>query len=399
VLESKQKILILSDGNHPDIGAIKNTLQLQQSFDVSVFTSEPYPNDLSEFNLLILNQLPSSSKSAADILDKAKNNRLPVLFIVGNKTFLPQLNALNSGITITPLAGSGEEAQPVYNFNFSTFNLSEDFIEMAPKLPPLQVPFADYELNAEITPLFYQKLKSIETGKPLIATGTDSGRKTGFIVGEGIWRWRLFDYYSHQNHNRFNELINQLVQYMALRENEDNFILDFKPVYSEIEEVAINAEVYNDAFERASSAEVSIVLKNNNNEDFSFIFDADGDDYSLNAGNLPKGDYFFQAEAKIGNDTFTEEGSFTVIPVNVERIETQASHNLLYQLSAQSGAEFYLPYQSSELIATLKNSNQLKASVYYQEMVDELLNLKWLVFVFIGLLGMEWFLRKYWGIY
>ena len=188
VLENKQKILILSDGPHPDIGAIKNTLDLQTTYDVSVFTEEPYPANLSEFNLLILNQLPTSGKSAADIVKNAQNSRIPILFIIGNKTFLPQLNALSQGAVISPLAGSGEEAQATLNTAYATFNLSDDFKELLSRFPPLQVSFADYELDAGFTPLFYQKIMNIETAKPLLATGTINGRKTGFIFGEGIWR-------------------------------------------------------------------------------------------------------------------------------------------------------------------------------------------------------------------
>ncbi len=206
VLENKQKILILSDGYHPDIGAIKNTLDLQKTYDVSVFTSEPYPSKLSDYNLLVLNQLPTSGQSAAEIIKNAEDNRIPVLFIVGNRTFLPQLNALNQGVTITPLAGSGEEAQATLNTTYATFSLSENFKEILPKFPPLQVPFADYELESAFNPLFYQKIMNIETSKPLLATGTINGRKTGFIFGEGIWRWRLSDYYLNENHTSFNEL-------------------------------------------------------------------------------------------------------------------------------------------------------------------------------------------------
>jgi len=95
VLENKQKILILSDGVHPDVGAIKNTLVEQKTYDVTTCTEEPFPANLNEFNLLVLNQLPTSSKSAAKIIETAKKSRIPILFIVGNNTFLPQLNALN----------------------------------------------------------------------------------------------------------------------------------------------------------------------------------------------------------------------------------------------------------------------------------------------------------------
>lgn len=399
VLEKKQKILILSDGPHPDIGAIKNTLDLQTTYDVSVFTEEPYPANLSEFNLLILNQLPTSGKSAADIVKNAQNSRIPILFIVGNKTFLPQLNALSQGAAILPLAGSGEEAQPTLNTAYATFNLSDDFKELLSRFPPLQVSFADYELDAGFTPLFYQRIMNIETAKPLLATGTINGRKTGFIFGEGIWRWRLFNYYANQNQALFNELVNQLIQYLALRQNEDNFMVDFKPVFAETEEIILKAEVYNDAFERIKSEEVKIKIQNSANEEFEFTFDARGDEYFLNAGYLPTGDYTFTASVDIAGKTYNETGRFTITPVNFENLDLRANHNLLYQLANESGGSFYAPNQSDQLISDLQNNNRLKATSYFQEMINELLNLKWLFFVVLLLLTVEWFLRKFWGIY
>lgn len=399
VLENKQKILILSDGVHPDIGAIKNTLDLQKTYEVSVFTEEPYPSNFEDFNLLILNQLPTSGKSGAEIIKAAKTARLPLLFIVGNKTFLPQLNAFEQGINISTLAGMGEEAQPTINPTFATFNLSEDFKELLPLFPPLQVPFADYEMESGFTPLFYQKIINIETSKPLIATGNLNGRKTGFIFGEGIWRWRLFDFYKNQNHTRFNELVNQLIQYLALRENEDNFIVTFKPVYAEIDDIILKAEVYNDAFEQITSKEVNIEIKNANGDNFNFTFDVKGENYFLNAGNLPTGDYNFSANVSIGNETFNETGSFTVMPVNIENVITRANHNMLFQLATRTGGNFYFSEDVEQLISEIKSGNKLKVNTYSQEMIHELLNLRWLFFVLLLLLSVEWFLRKYWGIY
>ncbi len=399
VLEKKQKILIISDGPHPDIGAIKNTLDLQTTYDVSVFTEEPYPANLSDFNLLILNQLPTAGKSAADLVSNAQKNRIPVLFIVGNKTFLPQLNVLTQGVKITPLAGSGEEAQAVLNKSYAIFNLSEDFKEMLPKFPPLQVSFAEYELQAGFTPLFYQKIMNVEIAKPLIATGTINGRKTGFILGEGIWRWRLYNYYANQNQALFNELVNQLIQYLALRQNEDNFIVDFKPVYAETDEIILKAEVYNDAFERINTSEVKIKIQNQENEEFDYTFDLQGNDYFLNAGHLPTGDYTFTAETEISGKKYTESGRFTITPVNFENVDLRANHNFLFQLATESGGKFYHPGQVDQLLTDLETNNRLKATSYFQEMVNEMVNLKWIFFVVLLLLSVEWFLRKFWGIY
>jgi len=240
---------------------------------------------------------------------------------------------------------------------------------------------------------------NIETAKPLLATGTINGRKTGFIFGEGIWRWRLYNYYANQNHALFNELVNQLIQYLALRQNEDNFIVDFKPVFAETEEIILKAEVYNDAFERIKSEEVKIKIQNTANEEFEFTFDVRGDEYFLNAGNLPMGDYTFSADVDIAGKTYNETGRFTITPVNFENLDLRANHNLLYQLANESGGSFYAPNQSEQLISDLQNNNRLKATSYFQEMINELLNLKWLFFVVLLLLTVEWFLRKYWGIY
>ncbi len=399
VLESKQKILILSEGPHPDIGAIENTLKLQKTYDVSVFTAEPYPANLSDFNLIILNQLPTAGKSLAKILEPSEKSRLPLLFIVGNKTFIPQLNALAQGVQIDMLAGSSEEAQASINPAYATFTLSEDFKEIISRFPPLQVPFANYNLSGEFTPLLYQKIKNIETPKPLIATGVINGRKIGYIFGEGIWRWRMYNYYFTENQDQFNELINQLVQYLALRQNEDNFIIDYKPEYIETEDVILQAEVYNDAFERITTEEVNIALKNQEGDEFNFTFDVRGDGYFLNAGNLPVGDYQFEAEVTIGNKTYTEKGRFTVTEVNIENIITQANHRMLYQLATQSGGKYFLPDQTKNLAQDIKSNNNVKSLTYFQEMINQLLNLRWIFFILLLLLSVEWFLRKYWGIY
>jgi len=399
VLENKQKILILSEGPHPDIGAIKNTLDEQKTYEVSVFTEPPYPLNLSDFNLLILNQLPTNSQAVSEILMKAVENRIPSLFIVGNKTFLPQLNVLNTGSTITPLAGSSESAQAVLNANYAIFKLSEDFMELLPKFPPLQVPFAEFKMDPEFTTLFYQKLINIETTKPLIATGSIKGRKTGFIFGEGIWRWRLYDYYINQNHTRFKELVNQLVQYLALRENEDNFIVEYKPVYTEIDDVILDAEVYNEAYEKITTEEVSIDIQNTNGEEYNFTFDLRGTNYYLNAGHLPTGDYTFSSNVTIGDETFNETGSFTIVPVDLESIVTRANHNMLYQLATNSNGKFYSSNSAEQILSDIQKNNQLKTTSYMQEMIYELLNLRWLFFVFLFLLSLEWFLRKFWGIY
>lgn len=399
VLENKQRILIVSHGPHPDIGAIANTLEQQKSYEVSIFHEEPYPSDLSGFNLIVVHQLPSAGKTI-DWITKADNAaRIPLLFITGSKTFIPQFNALSAGAEIQPLAGSAEEAQAVPNNAYASFTLSDRFREMVQRFPPLKAPFANYDLNNEFTPLLYQKIRNIDTRKPLLATGMLNGRKTGFLFGEGIWQWRLHNYLLNGSHDQFNELVTQLVQYLALRDNEDNLMIDFEPVVAETDDVVFTAEVYNDAYEPVTSGEVTIKINNEAGEIYEFTFDVRGAGYFLNAGTLPPGNYSFQAEVSVGGSTYTESGNFAVTEMNLEDVLSKANHRMLYQLALQTGGDFVSPDQTGKLIERLKESNHLKPVSSFSEIIAELLNQRWLFVVLILLLSVEWFLRKYWGIY
>ncbi len=399
VLENRQKIVILSDGPHPDIGVIKTVLDQDKSYEVSVYTEAPYPSNLQDYNLIILNQLPTTGSSMAAVLNERAGKRTPLLWLVGDKTFLPQFNALIPGVQIDRLAETTEDVQAIVNPAYATFTLSESSREMIPQFPPLKAPFANYQLNPQFNTLLYQRVKNVETGNPLLATAIIDGRKTGIIFGEGIWKWRLNNYLRNQTHDQINELVCQLIRYLALRPNEDNFMISFEPVYAEVDDIIMQAEVYNDAFEKISNNEVTIEIDDEQNNRYEFTFDVRNDNYHLNAGKLPVGNYQFKAKVTIGEDDFFETGRFTVTALNMEELITMANHQMLFQLASLSNGIFCRPEQTDEIIQALKAGDHLKPVSYFQEMINEILNLKWIFFVILFLLSMEWFLRKFWGIY
>jgi hypothetical protein len=85
--------------------------------------------------------------------------------------------------------------------------------------------------------------------------------------------------------------------------------------------------------------------------------------------------------------------------VNIENTDLQANHKLLYQLAENSGGKFFARNQKEELISALKNNDRMVVKTFFQEMVNELINLKWIFALILVLLSLEWFLRKFWGIY
>lgn len=399
VLENKQQILILSEGSHPDIGAVKNILEKQQNYEVSVFTREPYPSNMNDFNLIILNQIPSAGATGWELVTKAMESKASLLFIMGSQTYIPRFNQLGMEIEMTPQAQNPEEAQPVLNKDFKLFTMEKELREMLDKFPPLQVPFAEIDMDPAYSVMLYQKLKNIKTQRPLIALGNINGRKTGVLFGEGIWRWRLYNYYFNESHRQFTGFIESLAQYLSLRENEDNFMVDSQPVYYDTDPVIMNAEVYNESFEPINESEINIRITHENGNVFPFVFDKKEDYYRLNAGKLPVGSYSFNAVVFLGEKEYTESGSFEILPLQIENINTRADFNLLFQLASLTGGNFFYENEISQLTGRIVENENIKPATYFQASLTELLNLKWVFLVLLTLAGMEWFLRKLWGIY
>ena len=398
IMENKQKILMLSDSPHPDLGAIRTSIKELQNYDVKLLTGNNVPDSLSSYSLIILNQLPSVKNVASKLLTKIKESRIPVLFLVGPNSMLAQLNSLDMGLKIATSQNT-EEVQSAFDSNFSLFVLSDATKEIIESSPPLLSPFGNTELAPTIQNLAFQNIRNIRTNKTMMAFGADKGRKVGFIVGEGLWRWRLYDFQVNGNHEAFDELVQKTIQYLALKENEDNFNVYHPALYQETDNIELTAELYNDSYQLVNSPDVSIRIKNDSLKEFTYLFDRTDDYYRLNAGNLEPGDYTFEADTKLGSQSFTEKGNFSIVKNEVEIQNNQADFGVLFQLSQQTGGQF-CPFENQDtLLDKIKANKQIAVQQHKQTLQTEWINLKWLFFLLILLLGVEWFYRKYWGIY
>ncbi len=67
--------------------------------------------------------------------------------------------------------------------------------------------------------MFSQKIRGVETSRPLILFGKQEQRKISAIAGTGIWRWRLMQFKETGSHKSFDGLIGKLIQYAALQQD------------------------------------------------------------------------------------------------------------------------------------------------------------------------------------
>jgi hypothetical protein len=178
----------------------------------------------------------------------------------------------------------------------------------------------------------YQKIGLTKTRYPLLAFNKREGLKTGYLIGEGIWKWKFFDYLENQNNTVFNELITQSVQYLAAKEDKSFFRVFSQNIFKENESVFIEAEVYNKSYELDNSSDVSIIIKNEKGIDFPYNFTKINSRYELTAGILPAGNYNYIAKTIISGKEYKETGEFSITEIKVEQSNPVANHQLLFNI-------------------------------------------------------------------
>ncbi len=399
VLDSRQKILLLSNSPHPDVGAIKQSLEDNENYEVKSYVIDEFDANVEQFNLVILHQLPSFEYPISAVLKKLDDNNIPRLFIIGTQTNISAFNNTVSGITIEPRSGQFNEALPHFNHNFALFSISRDLKELLSLLPPLHPYFASYETGGAARIFLNQKIGNVVTDDPLVVFTDHGNTKTGVITGEGIWRWRLHNYLHKQNHNAFDGMISKKVQYLSILEDKSQLRIFSENIFYENEPVKFSAEVYNHSFELINDPELHLTIYNEEGVDYPFVFSRTSNAYILDAGTFPPGDYSYEAVVTVGDDRFKHHGELSVAPLNIEKLQTIANHQIMHSLAAENDGKLFYPGQWSELLDELKQREDIKPVLYSQKQFVDAISLSGIFFLILLLVTIEWFVRRRSGTY
>ncbi len=399
VLNGRQKVLVLSNTPHPDISAIKDAIAANENYEVDEFTIAEFTGQLNKYNLVILHQLPSQEPKSNQIIAEINKQKIPVCYVLGTETNINNFNALNPLIKITEKRSNWNEIQALNSKQFNLFTLSDELRSFLTQLPPLMSPYGSYKLATSADVLFTQKIGIIETEQPMWLFSNVGEVKTAVIAGEGLWKWRMYDYANHQNQNIFNELIDKTVQYLSLKVDKSLFKVSCKNRFNENEALLFDAELYNESYELINDVDVNIDVINDDDKKFAFSFGKTSNAYRLNAGIFPPGHYKYVAKTNRAGKQMTQTGEFSINALQVEQANTIADHHLLYALAHKYGGEMVYPSKIDQLIDLLKKREDLKTVTYSQSKLQEIINLKWLLFLIILLLSIEWFMRKQQGSY
>ena len=399
VLDSRQKVLILSNAPHPDVGAIKQSLENNENYEVESYVIDEFDNNIEQYNLVVFHQLPSSAHPRPEVLQKVEDNDISRLFVIGSQTNIRSFNNLETGIIITPRSEQFNEALADFNYRFGLFSISQEAEDVLGSLPPLFSPFANYEASGNVNVFLNQKIGNVVTEDPLMLFADAGVAKTGIIAGEGIWRWRLHNYLHKQNHDIFDELLSKTTQYLSVLADKSQLRVFSDNIFYENEPVTFSAEVYDHSYELINEPELHLTIYNEAGVDYPFVFSRTSNAYTLDAGMFSVGDYTYEAMVRVGEESFTEKGEFSVTPLNIEKLQTIADHQLMYRLAVENDGKMFYPGQWDELQEEIKQREDIKPVLYSQKKFDDAISLRSIFFLILLLVSVEWFVRKRSGTY
>jgi len=394
VIENKQKVLILSAAPHPDISALRQVLESAGTIETNYFQFRDFNQNLDSYNLVILHRLPTPDGSSRALLTKLSESEIPRLIIAGEESETSLFNKLQNVLFFSPMRGRSNEALPLLNNSFYFFGLTEDSKQAIPSWSPLHAPYGNSRLSNGANVLMYQRIGIVDTKEPLVAFNELNGLRTGVIMGEGIWKWRTTNFVRTGNHNLFDDLIRKMVQYLSVKSGKDYFRVDTRPAFKENEDILFHAVVFDPSYQPLPAMEVKLEIADKGKNRFNFVFSPDGEQYKLNAGSLPVGQYQYNAKVNTGEKTFQQSGVFTVNQVNVEYLNTTARHKELKSLALSSGGKYFDLSRFSALAQALKNREDLVPVSYVEKKMIPLIHLKIVFALLLLFLATEWFLRK-----
>ncbi len=393
VVDSRLKILILSQAPHPDVAALKSVFDQDENSEVDVKIVSDWDGNLSDYALLVWHQPNENNK----IITQINNTKTPVLYLLTSEINSGVVNTLNLGLKLSTRRGV-DEVQSYPSTGFQLFEISDELTVSLGQWPPLKVPFGKIE-NSQGSALLKQRIGGVKKEDPILYFGGDMSKKFGVFIGEGLWRWKLTDYIKTSKTVSFNELIQKTSQYLTVKKNTDPLRIILPKRFNKKDDIIINAEYYNASLERITSPKITFDLRNDENDVIPYEFAKNTSDYFLNLGKLKPGKYNWTSASNFESKKTIKQGVFVVEDVSIESLYSHANHSLLRQLATETNGGFYTMGNPNRLFDDIDKRMDIVSIQYEESNFNDLIDWKWIFVLAFLLLTTEWFLRRYWGSY
>jgi hypothetical protein len=399
IVEGKEKILLYAQSPHPDIKALKNIIEKNANYEIQTVIPGIGEKQEQKYDLVILHQLPDNKNTFNTEIQNLLDSSTPVLYILGSRTNLRRFNTLNHTINIRPMGNRGDNVFVALNSEFDLFNINEAFKSIISDLPPVTVPFGEYSLIGESETILYQRIGKIATKKPLLIVNKNQSNKEAVILGEGLWKWRLNEYSTTAEFNGIDDLFNKIIQYLSAKEDRRKFrVYPMDNENWDNEPVIFENEIYNDIYEKIYDQKIDLTLTDEAGNTFEYSYIISKANSQFRISGLVPGVYQYTARTSLNGDIETNSGMFSVKKLLVEISNLKADFNMLRALSRRTSGKFYAIPDVEKMTNDIQSAEK-PALMYSSESYLAIINLKWIFFLIVILITLEWGIRKYLGGY
>lgn len=387
VVDQSSKILLYSSFSHPDLGALKKSIETHQEREVDIHYTDDKDIDFADYQLVILYQ-PTAEFSQA--FQKTKDLKINTLLITGTQTDYNFLNQVQDFFHKNATSQT-EEFLPDFNADYPAFQMEDIGFD---HYPPLLDQFGDLSIKADLKPLLYQNIQGYQTDVPLMATLEENGQKSGFIFGENIWQWRNKAFRDKEDFEDFDHFINQLIQYLSSQKKRKRLVLDYQSFYNTGQSILFRAEYFDQTYQFDPRAKIKAqITERESHQSTSYSFLLNAHHYELDLSHLKPGEYDFQIEVE--GTGITEKGHFNIIDFDIEKQFLNADVGGLQKIGKDQ--KVYFPDQAETLIAELLQNPIYKPTQKSVSTVSSLIDWYYLLWIILLCLSAEWLLRKYRG--
>ncbi len=155
VIDNREKVLILANAPHPDIAALEQSTNASQIYEVEVALINEFTKPLKPYSLIIIHQVNNIPQR---INNELKANNQSVFYIGTN----------SSSSAKTLFSSKSNDAEGVYQKEFSLFTLSDELKSYIKNLPAVAAPFKNGAIVNGANILISQKIGVVETEDPLL---------------------------------------------------------------------------------------------------------------------------------------------------------------------------------------------------------------------------------------
>lgn len=389
VIDQRSEIALVSSINHPDLGALKRSIETNQQRKVTILK----PNEvksLQDYNVLILYQPDASFKT---LLELNMNAGLNTWTITGLSTDFNLLNQYQQLLTFR-MTSQREDYSADFNSQFNLF-AAEDigFVQF----PPLDHPFGTISLKSNATTLLQARIRNVATENPMMVFSENGAARNAFLLGENIWKWRVESHLNTKSFEQFDIFLDKTIQFLATNSKRKSLVVNHESFYNSGEPLTITAQYFNKNYEFEENARLTIVVKNKStNVSKTYDFLKGNNEYKINLDGLTTGKYSFTVKENTSNTTYS--GAFEVLDFEIEKQFVNPDLTRLEQTAVNTGGKVYYPAQIDNLIDFLAKNEAYKEIQKETVKRSPLIDLISLLIILAVSLAAEWFTRKYNGL-